>query len=79
MTAKEALEQAVKYSDFLSRQANIMYKGERKKGVLAGIQMMRTKLEGMIRELDEQEVSEGAEGETDVPPGAGAADGALPG
>ena len=55
MTARDAFEEMIRYCDSLSKSAELLYKGERKAGVLAGIKMIRNRLVNRIDDLDQNE------------------------
>lgn len=59
MTAKEAYEDALDYAMKLRANAEKNYpKGERKTGVIAGINMMISGLKGKIEEADQEEAAD---------------------
>lgn len=59
MTAKEAYEDALDYAVKLKANAEKNYKkGERKTGVIAGINMMISGLKGKIEEADQEEAAD---------------------
>lgn len=56
MTAKEAFEEMIRYCDSLSKSAEILYRGERKAGVLAGIKMIRSRLVNRLEDVQQEEL-----------------------
>lgn len=54
MTAREAYEEMIRYCDSLSKSAEILYRGERKTGVLAGIKMIRSRLVNRLDDVQQE-------------------------
>ena len=72
MSGRAAFQEMIEFCDALSKAAERNYKGERKKGVLAGIKMVRDRAASRAKELEGEEVDDDAEGAADVsgdPPG----------